>query len=341
MILDANGTPVWYQRVGPSGAMNIDRLPDGTISFIAALGAYGSDPNAEYVIQKLEPWSTRYVQAVSSPTDEHELEVLPNGDVLVFSYPFVEDVDLTGLGKYGRSSTIADCVIQELDPGGNLVWSWRATDHVDPVRESTGPQANSVDGLDVVDVFHLNSIDVDAQGNLLVSARDMDAVFYIEKASGRILWKMGGAPYSKDGAQIITVVGDPETTFNHQHDARFQPNGNVSLFDDHTNLPGPARGVEYAIDFSQGTATPVWQYSAAVNSTAMGSFRRYSDGANIIAWGLSTNAASFTEVDDAGDDVLDVAIGPGSALGGSAYRAVKVPLETFETDVLRVTAGHP
>ena len=336
MILDGHGTPVWYQRVGPNGVMNVNRLPDGTLSYIPTLGAYGSDPNAQYVVQKLDPWQTRYVQSVSSPTDEHELQVLPNGDVLVFSYPFVEGVDLTGLGSYGRNSTIADCVIQEISPSGVLVWSWRGTDHIDPVRESTGPQTNLIDGLDVVDVFHFNSIDVDAKGNLLVSARDMDAVWYIDKASGTIVWKMGGAPYSKDGAQIIRLVGDPETTFNHQHDARFQPNGDVSLFDDHTNLSGPARGVEYAIDFTSGTATVVWQYAAAGNTTAMGSFRRYADGSNVIAWGLSSNPAMFTEVDDQGNDVLDVAIGAGD----SAYRTLKVPVATFDADVLRVTAGH-
>jgi hypothetical protein len=208
---------------------------------------------------------------------------------------------------------------------------------MDPVRESTGPQANLIDGLNVVDLYHLNSIDVDAQGNLLVSGRDVDAVWYIDKASGKIVWKMGGAPYSKDGAQIISIVNDPEVTFNHQHDARFQPNGDVSLFDDHTNLSGAARGVEYAIDFTSGTATPVWQYAGPINSTAMGSFRRYADGSNVIAWGLSgKNPVSFCEVDNQGNDVLDVTIGPND----SVYRTVKVPAETFDADVLRVTAGH-
>jgi len=37
-----------------------------------------------------------------------------------------------------------------------------------------------------------------------------------------------------------------------------------------------------------------------------------------------------------GNDVLDVAIGASD----SAYRTVKVPMETFDADILRVTAGH-
>jgi hypothetical protein len=335
-VLDANGTPVWYQRVSTTGAMNMQRLPDGTLSFVSALGVYGSDPNAHYVIQKLDPWQTRYLQAVSSPIDEHELQILPNGDALVFSYPLVEDVDLTGLARYGASETIADCVIQEISPAGDLVWSWRATDHIDPVRESAFPQTNTVDGLSVVDLFHFNSIEFDAQGNLLVSARHMDAVFYIDRASGTIVWKMGGTPTSKDGAQIIAVVGDPQVSFYRQHDARWTPGGHVTLFDDQTNSPGAARGIEYAIDFTAGTATPVWQYAGPVSSAAMGSFRRYADGSNVISWGLApNNPTAFTEVDDGGNDVLDVSLG-----GDAAYRAVKVPVDSLNLDFMRVTAGH-
>ena len=139
MVLDGNGTPVWYHRVAATGAFNVDQLPDGSISFIAELGAYGSDPNAKYTILQLAPWQVQYVQASGSPTDEHELQVLPNGDRLVLSYPLIAGVDLTGLASYGADSTIADCVIEELDQAGALVWQWRGSDHIDPVKESTSP----------------------------------------------------------------------------------------------------------------------------------------------------------------------------------------------------------
>lgn len=332
MILDGNGTPVWYERVTP-GVMNVDLLPDGTVSYIAMLGDF---PLAnQYAVQTLAPWQTGAVQTVGMVTDIHELQELPNGDYLVFSYPLLEGVDLTGLaGGITSVSTLADCVIQEISPAGGLVWSWRATDHIDPVKESVLPETDVVNGQTVADVFHCNSIDVDASGNLLVSARHMDAVFYIDKASGTIVWKMGGTAYSKDSAQIITVVGDPEGTFNYQHDARFQPNGDVSLFDDHSNGVGVARGIEYSIDYASGTARPVWQVAAAVNSFAMGSLRRYPDGSNVIDWGLAA-APAFTEVDDQGNDVLDVGLG-----GDPAYRTVKVAIGTFDVDILRVTAGY-
>ncbi len=239
--------------------MDVSRRQDGSIAYVPSLGYFGTDPTASFVIQALAPWGSRNVQAVGTPTDEHELHVLPNGDALVFSYPLVDGVDLTGLGTYGPDQTIADCEVQELAPDGALIWSWRGSDHIDPVRESPDADALAVGAQNVVDPFHCNSIDVDALGNLLVSTRNTDAVFCVDKATGKVTWKLGGTAYSKDGAQLLRVVDDPQGSFSGQHDARFQPDGKVSMFDDHTNLPGVARGVEYAIDLASSTAHVAWR----------------------------------------------------------------------------------
>jgi hypothetical protein len=341
VVLDSRGTPVWYRRVASAGALTTDVLADGTLAYVAALGYYGTDPAARYVVQSLSPWESQMVAAVGAPVDEHELRVLPNGDVLVFAYEELAGVDLRGLGAFGADATIADCTVQEIDPSGKLVWLWRASEHLDPVRESTGPAVDPMGATSVVDVFHFNSIDVDEMGNLLLSARNASAVFYVERPSGRVRWKLGGAPYSKDGARLVRVVDDPEGTFDSQHDARLQPDGRISMFDDHTDLPGPARGVEYALDFTAGTARVAWSYPGPKNAVALGSFRRYPDGSRVVAWGLpsdpTTFAGAFTEVDDAGHDLMDVAF----ERGDSTYRAFKTPLAALDVGVLRATAGRP
>jgi Arylsulfotransferase (ASST) len=149
--------------------------------------------------------------------------------------------------------------------------------------------------------------------------------------------------YNKDGAQILTIQGDPEVAFYLQHDARFQPNGDISLFDDHSAaaaVPGVARGVEYALDLGAGTAHVVWQYQGTANSAFLGSFRRYANGTNLIGWGAYTGPANlaFTEVDAAGHDLLDMLF---VSQGNWSYRAEKVPIGTFDIDVLRGTAGLP
>ncbi len=330
MALDTNGTPVWYTR--GTSVLDVDALTPNTISFMpnaTAPFAYGS---TNFVIDDLAAGTVATLAAVGSATDGHELRLLPNGDYLLLTYPFESNVDLTGLQTFGPDETIADCEIQELDPKGNLVWSWRAIDHIDPVRESVEPATDTISGQSIVDVFHCNAIDVDSSGNLLLSARHTNAIFYIDRATGKILWKLGGSEYSKDGADYIQIVDDPETSFSLQHDARFRPNGDISLFDDHGAGTGVARGVEYALDHDANVATVAWQFLGIAASQAEGSCRRYADGETVIGWGLnSKDSRVVTEVNAAGDDVLDIAFSPNTA----SYRDIKVPLSQLDVSLLR------
>ena len=153
---------------------------------------------------------------------------------------------------------------------------------------------------------------------------------------------MGGTAFNKDGAQIIAIVGDPQTAFYRQHDARFRPNGDISLFDNHGAgaTSERARGIEYQLNLSLGIAQVVWQYLGDAKSNAMGSFRRFADGDNVIDWGFSTSTSNvaWTEVDAAGQDLLDMSF---VTRGNWAYRSVKVPLDTYDVAVLRNTAGLP
>ena len=92
----------------------------------------------------------------------------------------------------------------------------------------------------------------------------------VSKTTGHVVWKLGGTAYNKDGAQILTIQDDPETAFYLQHDARFQPNGNISLFDDHSacgrcDLEWPGASS------TRSTSAParpllVWQYQGTASS---------------------------------------------------------------------------
>ena len=376
MILDGNGVPVWYDAMPAGlGAADVDAVVSGAVSLMP----YSATADGSFQVHQLQPKSKTVVAPAGYATDVHELRVLPNGNYLVLSYPLRSGVDLTGLTVAGTgdagaltpgpNSTIQDCAVVEFEPSGTVVSTWLASDHFDPAQDSTlpltgfGPGATSADGGTVYDVFHCNSIDVDpANGNLLVSAREMDSIFYVDRPTGRVLWKMGGATASKDGATYV-AVSDP---FFRQHDARLQPgwssscsggSGQISLFDDETQAPGPARGVVYdvvvgsgdggvtacdggpAVDGgTPGQATVAWQYKGSVSTAATGSFRISPDGSRVIGWGLGgTPGLAFTEVDVNGSDLLDFSFPDGN----TTYRAIKVPLTTYDLGVLRSTAGSP
>jgi hypothetical protein len=343
MILDGHGTPVWYRRAAQGTALNVTALGRNIVGFMAqnALQGFITDPNATFDIYSLATGTTKHVRTVGMPTDLHDFQTLPNGDHLLLSYPLKRGVDLTGLAgdpPPGPNSTIADCVIQDVNPAGQLVWQWRASDHANIVAENQSPGKTQVGGETVYDVFHCNSIDATPSGDVLVSIRHFSAVIMIRRSNGKILWKLGGNPVAGDGAQIIQVQNDP--SFHFQHDARMLENGHVSLFDNEGIGFPPARGVEYALNFTTGTAARAFQYASPSGqvSFATGSFRRYSDGESVICWGVDSarDGAVLTEIDSAGHDVLDISFGAPSV----SYRAVKVPPPRFDVDVLRRTAGQ-
>jgi hypothetical protein len=349
MILDTNGTPVWYRKTVPPPVDVTPTRPDH-VAYMATASATGftTDPNAKFDELSLADGSTRTIKLVGLPTDFHELTTLPNGHQLMLSYPLRSGVDLTGLNPTppvtpapGPNSTIVDCVIQEIDPAGNVAWQWTGSDHMDPVTETFTAPVGPVNGQTAYDVFHCNSVDVKPNGDVLLSIRHTNAVIEIRRSDGRVLWKMGGKPVNKDNATIIQIADDPEGGHRLQHDARYLDDSHISMYDNQVvgaNPNQPARGIEYAIDFSTNTARPTFSFVSQENlpSCCMGSFRKSPDGHRVIGWGYMVfNGRAMTELNNAGQPVLDVSLGGGNGV----YRAIKTPSSFYDRDQLRARAG--
>ena len=77
-----------------------------------------------------------------------------------------------------------------------MLFEWRSLDHVDARRVAARQVQNPYD------YFHINSIDLAPDGDLLVSARNTWAVYKISRKDGRVLWRLGGeAQRLPDGAR--------------------------------------------------------------------------------------------------------------------------------------------
>jgi hypothetical protein len=336
IVLDENGTPIWYAAT-TAGAGYTSFVSKNTIAFNAVNGArFGTDPSGHFRVAHLDTGETFSIQTVGSVTDDHEFLPLPNGNFMLLSYPVTGGVDLSS--RQIATTNIVDCNIQEVTPQGALVWSWLGSEHFDAVTESTDLEPGTVNGVSIVDPFHCNSLEQMPGGDVLLSARQMDAVVLVSRATGKVVWKLGGVPSNKDGAQILQLQSDPETSFYQQHDARLLANGDITLFDDHTTQTGYARGMEIALDTTSKTAAVTWQYQGPSTSQAMGSFRRYADGSSVVGWGLVGGqgpSTALSEVDASGKRRFDVLFD----LGDSSYRALRVGTGDLDRDVLRRTAG--
>jgi hypothetical protein len=346
MILDNNGTPVWYAPT-PGAAMNVELLPNNTLAWAPLSGpGVGADPNTAYSLYQLDTQTTQLQPTPIRPMDPHELLQLSNGNRMLIATPLKTGVTLPPSFS-SANGTVVDCIVQEVDPNGNLVWSWDALNHVAPSENMIATLVN-YNGQTAADVYHCNSIDIDplasnpSSADVLLSVRNDDAVIRINRANtqipdGKIIWKLGGSPSNQDGAQILSIQSDPETSIYGQHDARFQPSGHVSIYDDHTGHAGAARGMEYNINPTAGTATFVVQFLSPdrMNSGATGSFRRYNNGAdNVIGWGFK-GGFDMSEFDGSGTDLFDL------TMDGNAYRFIKVPLSAIDVNLLRQVIPPP
>ena len=196
------------------------------------------------------------------PTDHHDF--LSTRLHALLSYPLVPGEDLRPFGS--SSDTYVDGVIQEVNTAGAQVWRWNTSDHFAP-NSSTFP-INFADTLglpaefDAWDVFHLNSIDRMPDGDYVVSARHLDAVFRGHRNPGQpddgsVSWTLGG-PVGSPGQ--LDVVGDPDGGPKRPHDARMV--GDVlTVFDNQAGMPGrQSRAVAYRIDEVARTATMLREF---------------------------------------------------------------------------------
>jgi hypothetical protein len=334
VIVDERGVPLWYRKA-TTAILDFKRLSATQVAWVPVLGtAFGLDPTRGYEIRDLNGAVTREVKTFGLPTDHHDLVPipgLPNGNFALFGYELVPNVDLTALGAgFGANETVAQGRIQEIDQNGALVREWKAEDHID-LSEITYPVRFNINGTSVVDLQHFNALDIAPNGDYIVTARHMDSVFRVSRATGNVMWKLGGTA-SKDGAPVLQPVDDPLGGPKRPHDGRLLPDGSISLFDNRLDSPGATRGVVYAINPVANTATLTRSLARTDGVTVgtMGSTRVTSDGHLIVGWGA--NAPLATELDDHNAVVLDLQ-GP----EGGSYRAIKEPVGAFDRATLRAS----
>jgi hypothetical protein len=103
-----------------------------------------------------------------------------------------------------------------------------------------GQAGSGYNSSDAWDYFHINSVDKDAEGNYLISARDACAVHKVNGTTGEIIWRL-------DGKKSDFVLG-PEVKFCFQHHARFMSKiGDeeiISLYDNSAHGTEDGRGRE-------------------------------------------------------------------------------------------------
>src|SRR5205823_8990606 len=82
MVLDNNGTPVWYRKPVGHNAVNVTSLGDGKIAWLSSAGV-------GFEVYNLGTEATKWLAAPIAPTDAHELLPLSNGNLMMLSDPLL------------------------------------------------------------------------------------------------------------------------------------------------------------------------------------------------------------------------------------------------------------
>jgi hypothetical protein len=184
-------------------------------------------------------WDGRVRWEHVDPAMHHDHCRLQNGNTMILRWvpvpPELEREVGGGAPDCDRGKPMWTDELQEVTPAGEVVWSWRCTDWLDPRVDAIGPIDHREEWT------HCNTVEEFKNGDIAVSFRRLDTVALIDRASGRFRWKWGRGE------------------LGHQHDPTELANGNVLIFDNGIQRPdGFDRSRVVEVDPRTGQI--VWQF---------------------------------------------------------------------------------
>ncbi len=289
LIADDRGRPLWFRPREPGTKVfdvNVQTYRGRPVltywqgSFAAGWG-YG-----EYVLLDQSYREIGRVGAVGgNRADIHDMTITPEGTALVPSYSAVRR-DLRSVGGQ-RDGKVLDNVIQEIDIAtGRLLFEWHSLDAISLKESYDRPERGKP-----FDYFHLNSIDVGADGNLLISARNTCAVYEIDRQTGALAWRLGGKR-----SDFRMGRG---ARFCRQHDARWADTGVITMFDNHLDRVrdgGQSRGLRLSVSQRRKRVRLLhaYQHPDRLAAPNKGSARQQANGNLLVGWGAVPYVTEFT-----------------------------------------------
>ena len=311
LIADDKGDVVWFKPTTPNTAMNFrTALFEGkpVLTWWEGKAERGIGRGVHVIVDSMYREIARMPAGAGRQSDLHEFMLTPRGTAIITSYE-VGPANLTSVGGTPHGKVIGG-IVQEIEiPSARVLFAWRSLAHV-AIEESYVPYTGHA-----YDYFHINSVDVDADGHLIISARNTWGVYKVHSETGKVLWRLGG---KRSDFQM-----GAGTRFAWQHDARHHDEGRlISIFD---NSAAPAvapqsRALLIALDRRRRRARLVRQYAHPRRLLApfMGNAQVLPNGNVVVGWG---GLPYVTEFRPGGAIHFDARL----PKGGQNYRAFRLP----------------
>ncbi len=316
LVIDNTGRVVWYYRFPNNGpGLNFQPQPNGR--YVARPTT--PDPTDRDPWVEIDPLGrvTRSFGCVGGLVPRfHDLLGEPDGAYWVMCDE-TRPMDLSGLGGVANAQ-VTGTVVQHVSATGALLFQWSPFDHFAitdlDAADRTGASVNWTHG---------NSLDLDSDGNLVVSFRSLSEITGIDTRTGGggVLWRMGGLRNEFSFEGWLTPAGGGG--FARQHGVRVTGPGRLLLLD---NLGDPAasRAERYEYYAAGRTARIVGSYgsSPAVVALLGGTTQPLPGDRTLVAFG---NGGRVEEYDAFGNVVWRIEGNSGYVFRASRIRSLYQP----------------
>ena len=314
LMLDNHLRPVWFHGVGTQvGAAD---LQEGTLQgqpvltyWEGIVSSTGATTKGKLIIVN-QHYKTIDTLKAKSPwvISLHDATFVPGTpDVWVTAYRQVKNQNLTKFGG-SRHGDVFDVAVQEYNLATKkLVKSWSAFNpgHKSNVSLAESHQPAPKNGS-LWDAYHLNSVQVTKNGDLLISMRNTWAVYLVNPKTGKIVWTLGGKKSFFNFAS--------NAHFAWQHDATMLANGDVTLFNDNCTVGtrglsclggGQSAGLVLKPNVGKRKVTlaKAYRHEPKLNTAFLGSMQTLAKGGAVVGWG---SLPFFSEYSASGKQILNV-----------------------------------
>jgi hypothetical protein len=316
MILDPSGGLLWFKALPTHTAATNLRVQEYAGKQVLTwwqgdISVHGFGLGEDVILDSAYALIARVRAGNGLQADLHEFQLTPQGTALITAY----DPIYCNLSKVGGSTdgAVTDGTFQEIDVRTGLVmYQWTSLDHV-ALAESYAP-AKTSDTQFPFDFFHINSINLDQDGSLLISARNTWTAYDLNAQTGQINWQLGGKHSS------FTLGTGTATAW--QHDPRELANGAFSIFDNGASptVHSQSRGIVVSLEPQGKTATLVSQFThpPPILTQSQGDIQAQPNGDWFVGWG---EVPDFSEFSPTGQLLFDAHFPEGD----QSYRDLRFP----------------
>ena len=289
LIVDASGEPVWFHPLQDAehDAFNFGvQTYKGETVLTWWEGRHTGYGQGEYVILDHSYREIKRVRAGNGlEGDHHEFLITPEDTALITIYSKVSRA-LYGVGG-PVDAEVLDGIAQEVDiETGEVLFEWHSLEHVGLDESYYKPPPDLEAAFDY---FHINSIDSHPDGYLIISARRTCAVYKVDRKTGEVAWRLGG-----EKSDFDMEYG---TRTDWQHDARFHPDGLITIFDNGgVQEDVQSRVIVVEIDEDAMRATLVGEYTHPdkILAATQGNAQVLPNGNVFVGWGSEPHISEFS-----------------------------------------------